>query len=150
MRRFLVTMAGFMAIVLAVLSVPPQAVAHSPSTAEDSSGGDAAAMRRLMTRVMGGDSMPPVGNAAEHVEARLQVLKTSLQISVGQFAEWNYFAHAVRSAARHLDLHPDRADAEQESGRIVVGAVQLLYQSLSDNQRTTAESLMISPNTLRR
>lgn len=129
-------------------------------------GGD---MSRMMTMMhgsmMGGgmmDDMP-----LKHVEGRLAFLKAELKITAAQEPQWAKFADAVRSAAKNADaakpptmmqggMKPSTASerfahyektltARLETVRTLKAAVDPLYASLGEEQKKTADELMMGP-----
>lgn len=107
----------------------------------------------------------------EHVEGRLAFLKAELKITDAQLPLWDKFAQAVRENAKAMGgmmrggmmqgsmmgtaepaSLPDRIArreklmaAHLEALRKLKAAVDPLYAALSDEQKKTADQLMLSP-----
>ena len=113
----------------------------------------------------GGGDMPMMGAMARHVEGRLAFLKTELKITDAQLPLWNALADAMRANAKNMgDMAggmmggsetatlPDKLamrekmmTAHLEALRRFKAAVDPLYAALSDEQKKTADELMIGP-----
>jgi hypothetical protein len=114
-----------------------------------------------MMGMMGGQMMEMM---ASHAEGRLAFLKTELKITDAQSAQWNAFAEAVRANAKGMkDMHaammeqrtqsmtlPDRLglhekmlSAHLDALRRLSSAVGPLYAALTDEQKKTADEIMI-------
>jgi len=124
-------------------------------------GGDMPMMRMMMGR----DGMSMMGAMARHVEGRLAFLKTELKITDTQLPLWNAVADAMRANAKSMgDMAggmmggsqtatlPDKLamrekmmTAHLEALRRFKAAVDPLYAALSDEQKKTADELMIGP-----
>jgi hypothetical protein len=118
-------------------------------------------MMRNMQTMMGAQS----GMMMPDVEGRLAALKTELKITDAQAPQWNRFADALRAAAKsmnglfaqmmqpgatttlptRLDRHEKMLSAHLNALRTLKDAVEPLYASLSDEQKTLADGLMIGP-----
>jgi hypothetical protein len=115
-------------------------------------------------------TMPMMGmmNMADHVDGRIAFLKAELKITDMQLEPWNHFADALRDNARRMTetratmmqagktgnaLHaPDRLERMEkmmagmiESVRSIRAALGPLYAVLSDEQKRTADALLIGP-----
>jgi len=124
-------------------------------------GGDMPMMRMMMGR----DGMSMMGAMARHVEGRLAFLKTELKLTDTQLPLWNAVADAMRANAKSMgDMAggmmggsqtatlPDKLamrekmmTAHLEALRRFKAAVDPLYAALSDEQKKTADELMIGP-----
>jgi hypothetical protein len=114
-------------------------------------------MRRMMT-MMG-------GMMAANVEDRIASLKTDLEITDAQAPQWNRFADALRRTAKSMrEAHremmqagagatlPARLERQEkmlsahlDSVRALKDALDPLYASFSDEQKKTADGMMIGP-----
>jgi hypothetical protein len=106
----------------------------------------------------------PHWSASRHIEGRIAFLKAELGITPQQQAQWDKLAQVMRDNAKELDANfaQMRAQADtgthnavqrleaqgrfaalkvQQSGR-VLAAFRPLYDSLSDQQKKTADDLM--------
>jgi hypothetical protein len=101
----------------------------------------------------------------EHVEGRIAFLKTELKITDAQMPQWNRFADVLRSTAASMNsMHqgmmqspppgtlPDRLNLREtmlsshlEALKSFRAAVEPLYASFSDEQKKTADELMLRP-----
>src|SRR5215472_377802 len=124
--------------------------------------GSAGGMMGMMRMMMGQDGM---GMMAGHVEGRLAFLKTELKITDAQLPLWNAVADAIRANAKSMgDMAggmmggsqtatvPDKLamrekmmTAHLEALRKFKAAVDPLYAALSDEQKKTADELLIGP-----
>jgi hypothetical protein len=118
-------------------------------------------MMRNMQTMMGAQS----GMMMSDVEGRLAALKTEVKINDAQASQWNRFADALRTAAKsingmfeqmtqpgaaatlptRLDRHEKMLSAHLNALRTVKDALEPLYASLNDEQKTLADGLMIGP-----
>jgi hypothetical protein len=120
-----------------------------------------------MPGMMGEGAMPMVGMMAmmaAHPEGWIAFLKTELKITEAQSAAWNGFAEALRASRNgmidmqagttgpqaerpslpdRLGLQEKRIAAELEAMRRIGSALAPLYASLSDEQKRTADELMM-------
>jgi hypothetical protein len=103
----------------------------------------------------------------DHVEGRIAFLRTELKITETQASEWNAFADALRANAKRLgevraSMMPISGGAQQQASTIVDRlalqerwlvarlegtrsmkvALTKLYETLSDDQKTTANDLL--------
>ena len=119
-------------------------------------------MMRMMT---GRDGMSMMGAMARHVEGRLAFLKTELKITDAQLPLWNAVADAMRANAKtmgdmaggmmggsqtatlpdKLAMREKMMTAHLEALRKLKAAVAPLYAALSDEQKKTADELLIGP-----
>ena len=122
-------------------------------------------MMGMMRMMMGRDGMSMMGAMARHVEGRLAFLKTELKITDAQLPLWNAVADAMRANAKSIgDMPggvmggsqtatlPDKLamrekmmTAHLEALRKFKAAVDPLYTALSDEQKKTADELLIGP-----
>jgi hypothetical protein len=130
-------------------------------------GADAGGMPMMgMMRMMMGQSGMPMMATAGHIEGRLAFLKTELKITDAQLPLWNAFAQAARENAKAMEemmqggtmgmsqsgTLPDRLALREkmmaghlEALRKLKTAVDPLYAALSDEQKKTADTLVLSP-----
>ena len=126
--------------------------------------GGAGGMMGMMRMMMGQDGM---GMMAGHVEGRLAFLKTELKITDPQLPLWNAVADAIRTNAKSMSemmsgamtggaqpsatLPEKLATREKmltvhlEALRKLKAAVEPLYASFSDEQKKTADELLMGP-----
>src|SRR5215469_16069256 len=153
-----------------VLAQQPQHDEHHPPAPPAAAGpgmpggmagdGDMSMMRMMMGR----DGMS-MGAMARHVEGRLAFLKTELKITDAQLPLWNAVADAMRANAKSMgDMAggmmggsqtatlPDKLavrekmmSAHLEALRKFKAVVDPLYAALSDEQKKTADELLIGP-----
>ena len=117
-------------------------------------------MMGIMQTMMNGMQM-----MARHVEGRIAFLKTELKITDPQLPQWNAFAQAMRDNAAAMPgmqgmmmgmsqdgKFPDKLAAQEKmlSGRLdaihkLKAAADPLYAALSDDQKKSADELMVSP-----
>ena len=152
------------------LAQQPQHDEHYPPAAGPGMpGGMAGAgdmpMMGMMRMMMGRDGMSMMGAMARHVEGRLAFLKTELKITDAQLPLWNAVADAMRANAKNMgDMAggmmggsqtatlPDKLAMREkmmtthlEALRKFKAAVDPLYAALSDEQKKTADELLIGP-----
>jgi len=128
-------------------------------------GGGDMPMMGMMRMMMGRDGMSMMGAMARHVEGRLAFLKTELKITDAQLPLWNAVADAMRANAKNMgDMAggmmggsqtatlPDKLAMREkmmtthlEALRKFKAAVDPLYAALSDEQKKTADELLIGP-----
>ena len=119
----------------------------------------------MMAMMMGQDGMGGMSMMAGHVEGRLAFLKTELKITDAQLPLWNGVADAIRANAKsvsemsgpmmggmHTGTLPEKLAAREkmmtahlEALRKFKAAVDPLYAALSDEQKKTADELLIGP-----
>jgi hypothetical protein len=122
-------------------------------------------MMGMMRMMMGRDGMAGMSMMAGHVEGRLAFLKTELKISDAQLPLWNAVADAIRANAKgmgamsegmmgsaqpttlpdKLALREKMMTAHLEALRRLKTAVDPLYAALSDEQKKTADELLMGP-----
>ncbi len=114
-------------------------------------------MMNMMMRGRGG---------AEHIEGRLAYIKAELKITDAQAPQWNAFADATRSNAKsmsemrdvmmarqgapgtlpeRLALEDKAVSAHLAALKKTTEAVTKLYGVLSDDQKKTADSIIVGP-----
>ena len=116
-----------------------------------------------MMRQGGMGSMPMGGMPmmADHTEGRIAFLKTELKITDAQLPLWNAVADAIRANAKsgmgmmdnmgqgslteRLAAREKTLTAQAEALRKFKNAVDPLYAALSDEQKKTADELLMSP-----
>ena len=141
-------------------SAPPAAA--GPGMPGGMAGGGDMPMMRMM---MGRDGMAMIGAMARHVEGRLAFLKTELKITDTQLPLWNAVADAMRANAKSmgdtaggmmggsqtarlpdkLAMREKMMTAHLEALRKFKAAVDPFYAALSDEQKKTADELLIGP-----
>lgn len=101
-------------------------------------------------------------DVTERLEGRIAFLKTELQITDKQMADWNVLADALRSSRQHLlearkllvmddkAAGPERLDRYEhhlgerlEAIKSARSAFNRLYGSLSDGQKQTADAILL-------
>jgi hypothetical protein len=123
-------------------------------------------MMRMMMGEQGMGGMRMMAAMTEHVEGRLAFLKTELKITDAQMPLWNAFAGAVRDNAKAMEQMmrggmmgtsqsaslPDKLamrekmmTAHLDALRKLRTAVDPLYAAFSDEQKKTADELMMGP-----
>ena len=122
-------------------------------------------MMGMMRMMMGRDGMSMMGAMARHVEGRLAFLKTELKITDAQLSLWNAVADAMRANAKtmgdmaggmmggsqtatlpdKLAMREKMMTAHLEALRKFKAAVDPLYAALSEEQKKTADELLIGP-----
>ena len=120
-------------------------------------------MTGMMQMMMGQHGM------AGHIEGRIAFLKTELKITDAQQPLWNTVADAMRATAKEmagmpncmsmmqsmmrssgtlpekLAVHEKAMAAHLEVMRKLDAAVEPLYAALSDDQKKTADQVMVGP-----
>ena len=142
---------------------PPGAAASGPGMQ-----GGGMPMRGMMRMMMGEDEMPGMrmmAAMAGHVEGRLAFLKTELKITDAQLPLWDAVADVIRANARSMGSMaegmmgstqtaalPDRLAAREKmmSAHLEVlrkfkAAIDPLYAAFSDEQKKTADELLMGP-----
>ena len=119
-------------------------------------------MMGMMRMMMSRDGM---GAMSGHVEGRLAFLKTELKITDAQLPLWNAVADAIRANAKGMGAMsdgmmranqatplPDKLTMREkmmtallEALRRFKSAVEPLYAALSDEQKKTADELLMGP-----
>jgi hypothetical protein len=119
----------------------------------------------MMGMMMGQDGIGGMSMMAGHIEGRLAFLKTELKITDAQLPLWNGVADAIRANAKsvsemsgpmmggmHTGTLPEKLAAREkmmtahlEALRKFQAAVDPLYAALSDEQKKTADELLIGP-----
>ena len=122
-------------------------------------------MMRMMMGEDGMSGMPMMAAMAGHVEGRLAFLKTELKITDAQLLLWNAVADAIRANAKGMGAAaegmmgstqaaslPDKLATREkmlaarlEALRKLKAAVDPLYAALSDEQKKTADELIMGP-----
>jgi len=122
-------------------------------------------MMGMMGMMMGQDGMGGMSMMAGHVEGRLAFLKTELKITDAQLPLWNAVADVIRANAKtmggmgdgmmgdmqtstlpeKLAAREKRMTAHLAALRKLKAAVAPLYAALSDEQKKTADELLIGP-----
>ena len=122
-------------------------------------------MMRMMMGQDGMGGMRMMAAMAGHVEGRLAFLKTELKITDAQLSLWNVVADAIRANAKGMgDMSggmmgasqaatlPDKLamrekmmTAHLDALHRLKAAVDPLYAALSDEQKKTADELLIGP-----
>lgn len=105
------------------------------------------------------------GGMAGHVEGRIAFLKTELKITDAQMPLWDAVADAIRAAPKGMSAMqnmsmmqpqsntlPEKLAAREkamtahlEAFRKFKAAVEPLYAALNDDQKKTADQLLVSP-----
>ena len=144
---------------------PAPPAAAGPGMPGGMAGGGDMPMMGMMRMMMGRDGMSMMGAMARHVEGRLAFLKTELKITDAQLPLWNAVADAMRANAKtmgdmaggmmggsetatlpdKLAMRDKMMTAHLEALRKFKAAVDPLYAALSDEQKKTADELLIGP-----
>lgn len=119
--------------------------------------------------MMGGGMMPGCGPMGamegDHVEGHIAFLKTEIGITEAQSPQWEAFANALRAQAKgrpaamadctsaaQAESAPARTEAmithmtaRLDSMKSVLAAEKPLYAALSDEQKKTANDLLVHP-----
>ena len=139
----------------------------TPRAASAAGGGvrSGAGVAGLSTVMMMRMMMISLATMARHVEGRIAFLKTELKITDAQQPLWNAVADAMRADAASIGDMPDgmmgiwraarlpeslasleeKMTAQLEAVRRVKAAVDPLYEALSDDQKKTADELILGP-----
>jgi hypothetical protein len=153
-----------------VLAQPQQHEQHHPDAAPGAGmpQHDMPSGMGMMRRMMGQDGMggmPMMAAMAGHVEGRLAFLKTELKITEPQLPLWNAVADAVRASAKSmgdmsggmmgtsqaatlsdkLAMREKMMTAHLDALRKFKAAVEPLYAALNDEQKRTADELLMGP-----
>jgi hypothetical protein len=146
---------------------PPASAAPGPGMPGGSMAG-AGGMMGMMRMMMGEDGMggmPMMAAMAGHVEGRLAFLKTELKITDAQLPLWNAVADAIRANAKgmgemsggmmgssqtatlpdKLALREKMMTAHLEALHRLKAAVDPFYAALGDEQKKTADELLMGP-----
>src|SRR5215470_7148679 len=130
--------------------------------------GSSGGMPMMGERQMGGMPMMGMmmGSMADHVEGRIAFLKTELKITDAQQPLWNAVGDAMRANAKDMAammsmmqsmMQPSGTLSEKLAGREkamtahlealrkLKSAIDPLYAALSDEQKKTADQLMVGP-----
>lgn len=147
-------------------AAPPAAMPGGSPPMMPGAGAGGMPMMDMMRMMMGHGGMPMMAAMARHVEGRLAFLKTELKITDAQLPLWNAFAQAARENAKAMEgmmpggmmgmsqsgTLPDRLAlrekmmaAHLEALRKLKTAIDPLYAALSDEQKKTADTLVLSP-----
>jgi hypothetical protein len=162
---------AFLALIVGLAALPAMAEdqheQHHPAAAAPAAGmpgmtgmpGGMPMMGMMQTMMSGMQMM------AQHVEGRIAFLKTELKITDAQLPQWNAFAQAMRDNATAMQgmqsmmmgmnqagSLPDKLAAQEKilTGRLdaihkLKAAADPLYAALNDDQKKSADELMISP-----
>src|SRR5262252_2982195 len=143
---------------------PPAAAGPGMPGGMMSGGGEMMNMMRMTRGEDGMWGMPMMAAMAGHVEGRLAFLKTELKITDGQLPLWNAVADAIRANAKSmgemmsggmmgsaqtatlpdkLALREKMMTAHLEALRKFKAAADPLYAALSEEQKKTADELLI-------
>lgn len=149
-------------------ATPPATTATPPAQGIPMMGGQQMGgmpMMGMMRMMIGQNGMGQIGMAG-HVEGRIAFLKTELKITDAQQPLWNAVADAMRANAKEMtDMMPMMRSMMQPSAtlpeklaarekmmtanldafRKLEAAVEPLYAALNDDQKKTADELMIGP-----
>jgi len=149
-----------LALVTALAAGPAIADEHHPAAAPGMGMSGQMPTMGMMQTMMNGMQM-----MARHVEGRIAFLKTELKITDSQLPQWNAFAQAMRDNGAAMQgmqgmmmgmsqdgKFPDKLAAQEkmlsdrlEAIRKLKAAADPLYAVLSDDQKKTADELMVSP-----
>ena len=160
-------------LVAAILIASANAVLAQTSTSSPAATGTPAAQGMPMGSMPGSSGGMPMmgmmqmtGSMADHVEGRIAFLKTELKITDAQQPLWNAVGDAMRASAKDMAammpmmqsmIQPSGTLPEKLAGREKVmtahlaalrklkSAIDPLYAALSDEQKKTADQLMVGP-----
>lgn len=151
---------------------PPQAAAPAPAPAQSTPPGQPGMGGMPMMNMMGmmrSTRMMELGTAGmatiDRIEGRIAFLRTELKITEAQTTVWNTFADVLRANAKklgdvrssvipqasagqaptlmeRLDLQERWMLARLEGTRTIKSALSKLYESLSDEQKKSANELL--------
>src|SRR5215831_9598730 len=149
---------------------PPAAAAPAPGGPGGAmTGASDMPMMGMMRMMMGRDGMAGMsmmGAMPSHVEGQLAFLKTELKITDAQLPLWNAVVDAIRANAKSmgemmsggmmgsaqtatlpdkLALSEKMMTAHLEALRKFTAAVDPFYTALSDEQKKTADELLMGP-----
>ena len=144
---------------------PAPPAAAGPRMPGGMAGGGDMPMMGMMRMMMGRDGMSMLGAMARQVEGRLAFLITELKITDAQLPLWNSVADAMRANAKtmgdmaggmmrgsetatlpdKLAMRDKMMTAHLEALHKFKAAVDPLYGALSDEQKKTADELLIGP-----
>ena len=144
---------------------PPAAGMQGPVMQGGAMSGASGMPMMGMMRMMGQDGMGGMSMMAGHVEGRLAFLKTELKITDAQLPLWNAVADAIRANTKTMGgmaegmiggmqtgTLPEKLAAREklitahlEALRKFKAAVDPLYAALGDEQKKTADELLIGP-----
>jgi hypothetical protein len=144
---------------------PAPPAAAGPGMSGGMAGAGDMPMMGMMRIMMGRDDRSMMGAMARRVEGRLAFLKTELKITDAQLPLWNAVADAMRANAKtmgdmaggmmggsqtatlpdKLAMREKMMTAHLEALRKFKAAVDPLYAALSDEQKKTADELLIGP-----
>ena len=144
---------------------PAPPAAAGPGMPGGMAGGGEMPTMGMMRMMMGRDGMSMMGAMARHVEGRLAFLKTELKITDAQLPLWNAVADAMRANAKtmgdmaggmmggsetatlpdKLAMRDKMMTAHLEALRKFKAAADPLYAALSEEQKKTADELLIGP-----
>jgi len=144
---------------------PAPPAAAGPGMPGGMAGGGDMPMMGMMRMMMGRDGMAMMGAMAHHVDGRLAFLKTELKITDAQLPLWNAVADAMPANAKtmgdmaggmmggsqtatlpdKLAMREKMMTAHLEALRKFKAAVDPLYAALNDEQKKTADELLIGP-----
>jgi LTXXQ motif family protein len=122
-------------------------------------------MMGRMGMMMGQDGLAGMSMMAGHVEGRLAFLKTELKITDAQLPLWNAVADAIRANAKSMGVMSDGMMGSSQTAALpeklalrekmmtahlealhrLKAAVDPLYAALSDEQKKTADELLMGP-----
>ncbi len=146
-------------------SAAPAPEAAMPSQAMPG-GSSMMGMMRMMMGQDGMGGMAMMAAMAGHVEGRLAFLKTELKITDAQLPLWNTFAEAARDNAKAMEqmmqggmmgtsrsaslpeklvMREKMMSAHLEALRKLRAAIDPLYTAFSDEQKKTADEIMLTP-----
>ena len=161
-------------LVAAFLTASANAVLAQTSTSSPAATGTPAAQGTPTGSMPGSSGGMPMmgmmrmmmGSMADHVEGRIAFLKTELKITDAQQPLWNAVGDAMRANAKDMAaMMPMMQSMMQPSGtlpeklagrekamtahlealRKLKSAIDPLYAALSDEQKKTADQLMVGP-----
>ena len=145
---------------------PPAAGMQGPGMRGGAMAGAGSMPMPGMMRMMGQDGVSGMGMMAGHVEGWLAFLKTELKITDAQLPLWNAVADAIRADAKSMSemmsggmmgssrtatlpeklaMREKMMTAHLDALRKFKAAVDPLYAALGDEQKKTANELLMGP-----
>lgn len=127
-------------------------------------GGDMGQMMQMMQRMMAMRAGAGMMRHLDRIDAHLAYARAALHITDAQAPQWSAFAEAARTAAQglrqalapavqaagqplsapeQLERHAGLLSAQLEATRAMARAAKPLYDALSDEQKRTANELMV-------
>ena len=144
--------------------MPMQGMGQGQGQGMPMGGGDMGQMMQMMQRMMAMRAGAGMMRHLDRIDAHLAYARAALHITDAQAPQWNAFAEAARAAAQglrqalapavqaagqplsapeQLERHAGLLSAQLEATRAMARAAKPLYDALSDEQKRTANELMV-------